>query len=76
MPTPRQPQTEWVLCSDDWQDIVIIYIPQLNDTPIEDNYGDISLKKNKKAYFKYSGQKRSCQKQSKLLSFTIRKVIP
>ena len=38
--TPKHPQTEWVLCSEDWQDIVITYIPQLNDTPIEDNYAD------------------------------------
>ena len=29
---------------DDWWDIVITYIPQLNNTPIEDNYADISLK--------------------------------
>ena len=45
--TPKHPQTEWVLCSDDWQDIVITHIPQLNNTPIEDNYADISLKKLK-----------------------------
>ena len=36
--TPKHSQTEWILCSDDWQDIVIIYIPQLNETPIEENY--------------------------------------
>ena len=22
--------TEWVLCSEDWTDIVIMYVPQLN----------------------------------------------
>ena len=50
--TSKHPQTEWLLCSDDWQDIVITYIPQLNDTPIEDNYADIALKEIKDAYFK------------------------
>ena len=60
--TPKHPQTEWALCSDDWQDIVITYIPQLNDAPIEGNYADISLKEIKDAYFKHSGWKRSCHK--------------
>ena len=55
-------QTEWVLCSDDWQDIVMTYIPQHNDTPIEDNYADISLKEIKNANFKHSGWKRTFQK--------------
>ena len=51
--TPKHAPTEWVLCSDNWQDIVIIiYIPQLNDIPIEDNYVDISLKEIKDAYSK------------------------
>ena len=62
--TPKHQQTEWILCSDDWQDIVIIYIPQLNHTPIEDNYGDISLKESKDAYFKNFcplNWKRTCQ---------------
>ena len=55
--TPKYPQNEWVLCSEDWQDVVITYIPQLNDTPIEDNYADISLNEIKDAYFKHSGKK-------------------
>ena len=50
--TPIHSQTERVVCSDDWQDIVIIYIPQLNDTPIEENYADISLKEIKDTYLK------------------------
>ena len=64
---PKQPQTEWILCSDDWQDIIIIYIPHLNDTPIEDNYVNISLKEIKDVYFKYFHSlnwKKSCQKQN------------
>ena len=55
--TLKHPQTESILCLEDWQDIVITYIPQLNDTPIEDNYADISLKEIKDAYFKHSGWK-------------------
>ena len=52
--TPKHPEGEWVLCSDDWQHIAIIYIPQLNDTLIEVNYADISLKEIKDAYLKIS----------------------
>ena len=50
--TPKHLQTEWVPCSDDWQDIVTTYISQLNVTPIEDNYADLSLTEFKDAYFK------------------------
>ena len=46
-------QTEWVLCSEDWRDIVITYIPQLNDIVIEDNHANISLEEIKCAYIKY-----------------------
>ena len=40
-------KTEWVLCSEDWRDIVIMYVPQLNDIAIEDNYANISLEEIK-----------------------------
>ena len=43
-------QTEWVLCSDDWRDLVIMYVPELNNIPIEDNYAYISTQEIKKAY--------------------------
>ena len=36
--TPGHPEVEWVLCSEDCQDTVIIYIPQLNGTPIEESF--------------------------------------
>ena len=42
-------ETEWVLCSEDWRDIVMRYVPKLNDMPIEDNYADISWEEIKKA---------------------------
>ena len=42
--------TGWVLCSDDWRDIVIMYVPQLNTIPIEDNYAEISQEEIKKLY--------------------------
>ena len=35
----KNAETEWVLCSEDWRDIVIKYIPYLNNIPIEENYG-------------------------------------
>ena len=46
-------ETEWVLCSDDWRDIVIMYIPDLNNIPIEENYADISQEDVKRAYSQY-----------------------
>ena len=46
-------QTEWVLCSEDWRDIVIMYVPQLNDIAIEDNSANISLEEIEDAYMKY-----------------------
>ena len=39
-----------VLCSEDWRDIVITYVPELNDIPIEDNHADISWEEIRKAY--------------------------
>ena len=38
----KNAETGWVLCSEDWRDIVIMYVPELNDIPIEDDYADIS----------------------------------
>ena len=46
-------KTEWVLCSEDWRDIVIMYVPELNNISIEDNYAEISQEEIKDAYFKY-----------------------
>ena len=46
----KHTKTEWVLCSEDWRDIVITYVPQLNNIPIEDNYANISQEEIKKAY--------------------------
>ena len=69
--TPKHSQTEWVLCSDDWQDIVITYVSQLSDTPFQDNYVGISLKEIKDAYFKNfhpQNWKRTHWKQSKFKS--------
>ena len=50
MDKDKKLKTEWVLCSEDWRDIVITYIPQLNNIPIENNYADISHEEIKKAY--------------------------
>ena len=49
----RHTRTEWVLCSEDWQDIGITYVPELNKIPIKDNYADISLEEIKEVYLKY-----------------------
>ena len=50
---PKHAKTEWVLCSEDRRDIVIMYVPELNDMPIEDNYVEISQAEIKDAYLTY-----------------------
>ena len=54
--------TEWVLCSEDWRDIVIMCVPQINDIAIVDNYADVSQEEIRKAYKQY---KRRAQKRVK-----------
>ena len=63
--TQRTSKYEWVLCSENWQDVVIIHIPQLNVTPVENNYVNLLIKDIKNTYFQHSHHKRSCQKRSK-----------
>ena len=46
-------ETEWILCSEDWRDIMITYVPDLNNIPIEENYADISQEEVKKTYKQY-----------------------
>ena len=46
-------ETEWVLCTEDWRDNVIMYVPNLNDIPIEENYAEIPIRQIKKAYKQY-----------------------
>ena len=58
-------QTEWVLFLEDWQDIVITYVPQLNNILIEDNYAGISLEDIKDAYLKHGKQRKPHKKRVK-----------
>ena len=60
--TSDHTQTEWVLCSEDWRDIVITYVPQLNDIAIEDNYANISLEEIEDAYIKDGKQRKPHKK--------------
>ena len=50
---PEHTQAEWVLCSEDWRNIVIKYVLQINNIAIEDNYTEISQEEIKKAYKQY-----------------------
>ena len=59
----RNAENEWVLCSEDWRDIVIMYVPELNDIPIEENYADISWEEIKKVYKQY--KRKSQTKKNK-----------
>ena len=61
----KHTKTEWVLCLEDWSDIVIRYVPQLNNIPIEDNYAGISLEEIKDAYLKHGKWRKPCQKRAK-----------
>ena len=54
----KNAETDRVLCSEDWRDIVIMYVPELNDIPIEDNYADISWEEIRKAYKQYKRKHR------------------
>ena len=54
-------QTEWVLCSEDLRDIVIMCVPQINDIVIGDNYVDVfqeEIRKAKKQYKRRAQMKR------------------
>ena len=61
----KHTKTEWVLFSEDWRDIVIMYVPQLNDIAIEDNYADISLEEIEDTYIKYGKQRKPQKKEVK-----------
>ena len=58
-------KTGWVLCSEDWQDIVIMYLLQLNNIPIENNYTAISLEEIKDAYLKHGKWRKPHKKRVK-----------
>ena len=58
-------ETEWVLCSEDWRDIVITYVPELNDIPIDKNYAEVSLEEIKDSYLTYGKQWRQHKKKAK-----------
>ena len=58
----KHTKTEWVLCLEDWRYIVIMYVPQINNIAIEDNYTDVSQEEIRKAY---KQSKRRAQKRVK-----------
>ena len=56
---PEHMQTDWVLCSEDWRDVV--YVPDLNNILIEENYADIPQEEIKNAFLKFG----KCRKPHK-----------
>ena len=58
-------ETEWVLCSEDWRDIMITYVPDLNNIPIKENYADISQEEIKDTFLKYGKQRKPHKKKKK-----------
>ena len=57
-------QTNWALCSEDWGDVVITYVPDLNTLPIEENYADIPQEETKEAFLKFCNHRKPCKKKT------------
>ena len=55
---PEHAQPEYTLCSEDWRDVVITYVPDLNNIPIEENYAEIMQEKIKDAFLKYGKRRK------------------
>ena len=47
----QKPTLHWVLCSQKWEDLMIIVVPELNTILIESNYLDVSIQDITKYYF-------------------------
>ena len=62
-PLDENPMLHWVLCSERWEDIVIIAVPELNTILIENNYPDVSAQEIKRSYF--DGPHGQCRKSQK-----------
>ena len=63
--TQRQSRYEWVLGSENWEYFVIICIPQVNMTPVENNYTNLLIKEIESTYFQHRCCERSHQRRSK-----------
>ena len=53
----------WVLCSENWEDLVIIDVLELNTNLINSNYSDVSTQDLKRSYF--DGPHSQCRKSRK-----------
>ena len=62
---PEHTRTKWVLCSEDWRDVVIMYVPDLNNILIEENYGDISQEEIKDAFLIFGKCRKPHKKKTK-----------
>ena len=59
---PEHVQNERALCSEDWRDVVITYVPDLSNIPIEENYAGISQEEIRDTFLKF-GKCRKPQKR-------------
>ena len=59
-PLDDNPTLHWVLCSERWEGIVIIAVPELNTILIENNYSDESAQEIKRSYL--DGPHSQCMK--------------
>ena len=69
MNTPQDPHPSeksplhWVLSYENWEDFMIIAVPELNIAPIEGNYSDVSTQDIKRSYF--DGPHHQCRNSRK-----------
>ena len=59
-PLDEKTTLHWVLCSERWEDIVIIAVPKLDTILIENNYLDVSTQEIKRSHF--DGPHNQCRK--------------
>ena len=65
-PFIENPPLHWVLCSEIWEDLLLIAVLELDTISIENNYLDVSVKEVKRSYFDGPhNQHRKSQKKSK-----------
>ena len=61
---PEHTQTDWVLCSEDWRDVMIMYVPDCNNILIEENYADIPQEEIKDTFLKFGKSRKPHKKKT------------
>ena len=62
-PSDEKSPLHWILCSENWEDLVIIAVLELSTTLLERNYSDVSTQDIKRSSF--DGPHSQCRKLRK-----------